>query len=66
MRGLDGRTGSMFSYVDLEERIASGHPLRKIRKIGNARWQRSTLSLRSFMPPKDALRLRPSGSCARH
>jgi transposase/IS5 family transposase len=36
MRGLDGRTGSMFSYVDLEERIPAVHPLRKIRRIVNA------------------------------
>jgi transposase len=36
MRGLDGRTGSMFSYVDLEERVAAAHPLREIRKIVNA------------------------------
>ncbi len=36
MRGQDGRTGSMFSYVDLEERIPAGHPLRKVREIVNA------------------------------
>lgn len=36
MRGLDGQTGSMFSYVDLEERIPGSHPLRKIRVFVNA------------------------------
>jgi transposase len=36
MRGQDGQTGSMFSYVDLEERIPAGHPLRKIRAFVNA------------------------------
>ena len=36
MRGLDGRTGSMFSYVDLEDRVPAAHPLRKIRAIVNA------------------------------
>ena len=36
MRGQDGQTGSMFSYVDLEERVPSGHPLRKIREFVNA------------------------------
>lgn len=36
MRGWDGQTGSMFSYVDLEDRIPGAHPLRKIRKIVNA------------------------------
>ena len=28
-------TGSLFSYVDLEERIPARHPLRKIRTIVN-------------------------------
>jgi len=36
MRGQDGQTGSMFSYVDLEERVPAGHPLRKIREFVNA------------------------------
>ena len=36
MRGQDGQTGSIFSYVDLEERIPAGHPLRKIRKFVNS------------------------------
>ena len=35
MRGLDERTGSLFSYVDLEARIRSDHPLRPIRAIAN-------------------------------
>ena len=35
MRGTDEATGSLFSYVDLEERVPSGHPLRKIRQIVN-------------------------------
>ena len=36
MRGQDGQTGSMFSYVDLEERVPVHHPLRKIRDFVNA------------------------------
>lgn len=36
MRGQDMRTGSMFSYVDIEERIPSSHALREIRQFVNA------------------------------
>jgi transposase len=35
MRGSDERTGSSFSFVDLEERVPARHPLRKIRQIVN-------------------------------
>jgi transposase len=35
MRGLDLVSGSLFSYVDLDERIPVHHPLRKIRQIVN-------------------------------
>jgi len=35
MRGTDERSGSLFSYVDLEMRIPKGHPLRAIREIVN-------------------------------
>ena len=35
MRGSDMRTGELFSYVDLEERIPRTHPLRLIRRIVN-------------------------------
>ncbi len=36
MRGADQRSGSLFSYVDLEERVLADHPLRTIREIANA------------------------------
>jgi transposase len=36
MRGTDDRTGSLFSYVDIEARIRRDHPLRVIREIANA------------------------------
>lgn len=36
MRGSDERTGSLFSYVDLEARVRGDHPLRTIRAIVNA------------------------------
>ena len=35
MRGSDERSGDLFSYVDLEERIPAKHPLRLIRRIVN-------------------------------
>ena len=35
MRGLDERSGDLFSYVDLEERVPANHPLRLIRRIVN-------------------------------
>ena len=35
MRGGDERSGELFSYVDLEKRVRSDHPLRAIRTIAN-------------------------------
>src|SRR3974390_3150685 len=35
MRGSDERSGSLFSYVDLEARVRRDHPLRMIREIVN-------------------------------
>ena len=36
MRGSDDQNGSLFSYVNLEDRIPARHPLRKIRAVVNA------------------------------
>jgi transposase len=36
MRGSDERSGSLFSFVDLEARVRKDHPLRAIREIANA------------------------------
>jgi transposase len=36
MRGSDQRSGSLFSYVDLEARVRADHPLRPIRSIVNS------------------------------
>src|SRR4026209_363485 len=36
MRGGDEGSGELFSYVDLEKRVRSEHPLRAIRAIVNA------------------------------
>ena len=35
MRGSDDRSGELFSYVDLEDRVPATHPLRLIRSIIN-------------------------------
>jgi transposase len=35
MRGSDQRSGELFSYVDIEERVPARHPLRAIRGIVN-------------------------------
>jgi hypothetical protein len=32
MRGEQERSGSLFSYVSIEERIPASHPLRRIRQ----------------------------------
>jgi len=36
MRGSDQRSGSLFSYVDLDARVRKDHPLRAVREIVNA------------------------------
>ena len=36
MRGDDSICGSLFSYIDLEDRVRADHPLRPIREIANA------------------------------
>src|ERR1700761_2723217 len=35
MRGRDEQTGELFSYVNLEKRVRSDHPLRAIRRLVN-------------------------------
>src|SRR5260221_13508495 len=48
MRGSDQGNGSLFSYVDLEQRVRPDHPLRGIREIANA-------SLKALSADFDAL-----------
>ena len=36
MRGSDDRSGALFSFVDLEARVRRDHPLRSIRRFGDA------------------------------
>ncbi|SUS05856.1 transposase [uncultured Defluviicoccus sp.] len=35
MRGVDKRSGELFSYVDLEKRVRNDHPLRPIQEMAN-------------------------------
>ena len=35
MRGQRERSGSLFSYVSIEDRIPDSHPLRRIRKLAD-------------------------------
>jgi hypothetical protein len=50
MRGSDERTGSLFSYVDLEGRIRADHPLRTMRGITNAALSDLSRRSMSFIP----------------
>src|SRR5688572_11116178 len=35
MRGTDKRSGELFSYVDLDQRVRADHPLRAIREVAD-------------------------------
>lgn len=52
MRGSDERTGSLFSYVDLEARVRRDHPLRPIREIANAALADLSEDFAALYPPK--------------
>ena len=52
MRGLDERTGSLFSYVDLEARVRRDHPLRLIGQIANAALSDLSEDFAALYPPR--------------
>jgi transposase len=64
MRGADEQPGSMFSYVSLEERVPSDHPLRAVRGITDRALARMTTQFdtlyvkfgRPSIPPEKLLR----------
>lgn len=64
MRGLDERSGSLFSYVDLEARVRPDHPLRTIGEIVNCALETLTMDFgalysrlgRPSIPPEQLLR----------
>ena len=51
MRGKDEVRGSLFSYVDLEQRIRTDHPLRVIRAIVNASLAEMSAEFDALYPP---------------
>lgn len=52
MRGSDERSGSLFSYVDLEARVRPDHPLRTIREIANAALADLTVEFAALYPTR--------------
>jgi transposase len=52
MRGSDDRSGSLFSYVDLEARVRPDHPLRTIRGIANAALADLSKEFGGLYPPR--------------
>ena len=59
MRGSDMRTGELFSYIDIEQRVPRNHPLRLIRRIVN---DVLSLSLANFERPQQLRGMRNIGS----
>ena len=64
MRGSDERSGELFSYVDVEERVPRNHPLRLIRRIVNEVLA-ALDGAQSCTPTMGVPRLRRSGCCGR-
>ena len=64
MRGSDETSGSLFSYVDLEDRVPAGHPLRVIREIVNDALAEFDAEFARLMRAGAAPRLRRSDCCA--
>jgi len=64
MRGRDEQSGELFSYIDLDQRVRSDHPLRAIRSLVNTAlaWMERDLAAlyapigRPSIPPEKLLR----------
>ncbi len=52
MRGSDERSGSLFSYVDLEARVRLDHPLRTIQAVADAALKDLTQDFAALYPPR--------------
>ena len=64
MRGSDAVTGSLFSYVDLEDRVPAKHPLRVIREVVNEVLISLDADFAAMYSDIGRDRFRPSGCCA--
>src|SRR3954465_5473713 len=51
MRGSDKRSGSLFSYIDLESRVRRDHPLRAIRQLADVALQSLTAAFGELYAP---------------
>ena len=65
MRGSDERTGELFSYIDIEERVPENHPLRLIRLIVNEVLAALDGEFAQLSPRMGVPRLRRSVCCGR-
>ena len=63
MRGLDDRTGALFSYVDLETRVRGDHPLRAIRTIVNEALVALEREFPALTPGPGGPRFHPRSCC---
>jgi len=65
MRGTDERSGQLFSYVDLEERVRRDHPLRVIREIANEALVALAADFSTLYSKLGGRRSRRNGCCER-
>jgi hypothetical protein len=63
MRGSDEVSGSLFSYVDIEDRVPASHPLRRVRPIVNAAPAALDAESPSFTPPMGGPSIAPERLC---
>jgi hypothetical protein len=65
MRGVDRRTGELFSYVDLESRVRADHPLRAIRAVVNATLAAMSADFAGLFSRLGRPGIAPGGCCER-
>jgi hypothetical protein len=65
MRGGDERTGSLFSYVDLEAWVGKDHPLRTIHDLVNEAQAALSGEFSAMYSRMGRPSIRPRSSCAR-